>query len=104
MAHGAQPRNSTLPDLRPLDISCTPIAYDKSGLRFIPQSTLQGWQSQLKGLSKPDDDRFVNQDSSTSDFALDDFNTEIEDGILRPTLSDIYDPRHGCMTADLGFP
>lgn len=75
-----------LRNLQQLDIFHTP-AYETSGLRFLPPSTLQTWEFRLKSFTNLDHDESTVR--ATSSFALDDFDIQIEDGILQPTLASL---------------
>jgi hypothetical protein len=71
-------------NLQQLDISNTAIC-ESSGLKFFPPSTLQSWQSQLKGITKLHDARPLAHDTQRSE--VDDFNCDIEDSMLEPVLT-----------------
>ena len=79
-------RSLLLQNLQPLDIFLTP-AYETSGLRFLPPSTLQAWEIYLKGFTNLDHEEHVDRDAAPSTFAFDDFDVRIEDGSLQPTLT-----------------
>jgi hypothetical protein len=65
--------------LRPLDIFRLPT-HASSGLKYFPATTLQQWDSQIETFAKPDD----TDEPVALDF--DDFNLDLGDGILHPTL------------------
>ncbi|KAH6954100.1 hypothetical protein BKA56DRAFT_236176 [Ilyonectria sp. MPI-CAGE-AT-0026] len=73
-------------NLRPLIISNTP-AYESSSLRFLPSSTLHGWESRLKSLAKFGEKGITTPAATGSGFEFDDFNLEIGNGIIHPVLT-----------------
>lgn len=79
-------RSLSLQNLQPLDIF-NPPAYESSGLRFLPPSTLQAWEFQLKCCVNISPEESTDGDAGTFGFALDDFDIQVEDGILHPTLA-----------------
>ncbi|KAI7970124.1 hypothetical protein EIK77_000334 [Talaromyces pinophilus] len=81
-----QTRSSALQNLQPLDILRTP-AYATAGLRFTPPSTLQAWESRLKGFANLDHEESMDREVATSSSALDNFDAQIEDSILQPMLA-----------------
>jgi hypothetical protein len=70
---------------QPLDV-CRNPAYETSGLIFLPPSTLQVWEFQLKGVTKADKEGNLTTVTGLG-FDLDHFKLDIGDGILRPMLS-----------------
>ena len=78
-------RQLELENLQPLDIFRLPT-HATSGLKFFPTTTLECWKSHIKGLEK-----FSSNDNLTTEthlsFELDDFNLDLEDGILHPLLN-----------------
>jgi hypothetical protein len=79
-----RPQTMELDHLQPLDIFSLPT-HATSGLRFIPTTTLQCWENQVKGfaaLSDADDSIAENRLA----FEVDDFNIDLGDGILHPLL------------------
>jgi hypothetical protein len=81
-----QTRSLALQSIQPLDILRTP-AYATSGLRFIPPSTLQAWEFQLKSFATPDQDESSDRQVAPTGSALDNFDGHMEDGILQPMLA-----------------
>ena len=81
----ARTRHRLLENLQPLDI-CHSRAYQTSGLKFFPSSTLQGWGDHLKSVAKFGEGD-IDDSSAGSTFQLDDFNFGFEDGILQPILT-----------------
>jgi hypothetical protein len=79
-------RSLLLHNLQPLDIFLTP-AYETSGLRFLPPSTLQAWEIHLKCFTNLDHEERVDRDAASSTLALDGFDVHIEDDSLQPTLT-----------------
>jgi hypothetical protein len=81
-----QSRSLALQNFQPLDILRTP-AYATPGLRLIPPSTLQAWEFRLKSFANLDQEESIHRQLATSSSALDNFDAQIEDGILQPMLT-----------------
>jgi hypothetical protein len=79
-------RSLSLQNLQPLDIFNIP-AFESSGLRFLPPSTLQAWEFQLKCCINPSSEGSPDGEAGAFGFPLDDFDIHVEDGILHPTLA-----------------
>ncbi|OKO94694.1 ATP-dependent DNA helicase pfh1 [Penicillium subrubescens] len=79
-------RNLDLQNLQPLDIPRT-LAYETSGLQFVPPSTLQEWESRLKGFANLDREDTTEREVATSSLTLDDFDVQVEDNIFQPALT-----------------
>ena len=73
-------------DLPPLDIFRLPT-YTTSGLQFFPQATVQQWESQMKGVTRLDDEFDDMEPEEDIAFGVDGFNAGPHDGALYPTLS-----------------
>lgn len=72
-----------------LDIFRLPT-FTTSGLRFFPNTTLENWKSQIKGLARLDEP----DESETEEciaFESEDFGLDLGDGTLHPTLSSLQD-------------
>lgn len=67
--------------LRPLDISSN-VLYEASGPRFLPPTTLQGWQMCLKDLNSLADQEASPDEPANTLSHLHDFNIDIADGTL----------------------
>ena len=74
-------------NLLPLDIFRLPT-YTTSGLRFFPGATLQQWESQIKGFSKYDNIDDIDPEEHIT-FEVDNFNMDLDDSTLHPTLNSI---------------
>jgi hypothetical protein len=81
----ARARTLELNSLQPVDVF-RPPTHATSGLRFFPTTTLQCWESRVKGLV-----RLSEADDSTAEarlaFELDGFNIDVRDGIIHPLLN-----------------
>ena len=73
-----------LQSLLPLDIFRLPT-YNTSGLRFFPRTTLQEWESHIKGLTKLDE--IDDMDPEDHILSTDGFNLNLGDGTLHPTMN-----------------
>ena len=74
-----------LRNLLPLNIFQLPT-YASSSLKFFPSSTLEHWQSYIKNISKLDESNNTETDEHIA-FGIDDFDPDLNDGALYPTLS-----------------
>ncbi|KAI3286470.1 hypothetical protein DTO002I6_8141 [Penicillium roqueforti] len=81
-----QTRNLDLQNLQTLDILRT-LASETSGLKFVPPSTLQEWESRLKGFANLGHEETTEREVATSCLQLDDFDVQVEDSILQPALA-----------------
>jgi len=72
-----------LQSLLPLDIFRL-LTYNTSGLRFFPRTTLQEWESHIKGLTKLNE--IDDMDPEDHILSTDGFNPNLRDGTLHPTL------------------
>jgi len=74
-----------LENLLPLDIFRLPT-YSTSGLRFFPDTTLQLWQSWIKGFTKLNKIDTMKAGEELA-FDVDDFNYNLADNALHPSLT-----------------
>jgi hypothetical protein len=72
-------------DLLPLDIFWL-NTYATSGLKFFPRTTLQHWESQIKGHVKLNEIDDIGLEERVA-FEVDDFDLDLGDGVLLPILS-----------------
>ena len=84
------PRSSRVQHLQsrsliPLDIFRLPT-YSTSDLRYFSNTTLQDWESHIKGLTKLDDSDDMEPEERSA-FEVDDFNLDLGNGALYPTLN-----------------
>jgi hypothetical protein len=77
-------------NLLPLDIFLLP-SYTTSGLKYLPSSTLQQWEMRIKGLVKFDEIDDLTSEERLA-YGIDDFDLDVTDGMLYPTLS-LTNPR-----------
>jgi hypothetical protein len=85
LSGATQARVLQLENLLPLDIFRL-NTYATSGLRFFPPDTLQRWECQIKGLVKFDETEDAAADERLA-YEIDDFDTDIGDGVLHPILA-----------------
>ena len=89
LAHGSiSPPDLQLSSLLPLDVSNTSTAPRIAGLQLFPQTTLQAWESRLKHvLESEEGEENTPQGAVNPNDNVDDFNLELENGTLLPTLT-----------------
>ncbi|KFZ23650.1 hypothetical protein V502_01866 [Pseudogymnoascus sp. VKM F-4520 (FW-2644)] len=71
-------------NLIPLDIFQLP-SYKTSCLKYLPSSTLQHWEIRIKGLVRLDETDDLTTEERLA-YGIDDFDPDITDGMLHPTL------------------